>query len=150
MNNNRMKIIGVVLIIIALVFLGFSIKNIFFKEEIKETQKEEITLEDLPANDSRDITEEEAKAVMNLQIQIPNEMIKELIPDMNYFKSEFERWLTKEDYWSDVTRAKTDFVITKDYNHKKIFMTFFLNDHVKTEVQVTYDYNKNKYEFNQV
>lgn len=150
MNDKRMKIIGVVLIIIALVFLGFSIKNIFFKEEIKETQKEEITLEDLPANDSRDITEEEAKAVMNLQIQIPNEMIKELIPDMNYFKSEFERWLTKEDYWSDVTRAKTDFVITKDYNHKKIFMTFFLNDHAKTEVQVTYDYNKNKYEFNQV
>lgn len=150
MDNKKFKIIGIALIILSLIIVGFTIKSIFFKEEIKETQNDEIALEDLPANDSRDITEKEAKEIMKLKIDLPKEMSKELILDMNYFKSEFEKWLTKEDFWSDVTRAKTDFVITKDYNHKKILMTFFLDDHAKTEVQVTYDYGKNKYEFNQV
>lgn len=150
MSNKKAKMLGIVLIVIAIIFLAFSVKNIFFKEEIKENQTEEVVTEELPANDARDITEKEAKEVMKLKIEIPDEMTKELIPDMDYFKSEFEKWLTEEDYWADVTRAKTDFVITKDYNHKKIFMTFFLDDYGKTEVQVTYDYGKNKYEFNQV
>ncbi len=150
MSNKKVKILGTVLIIIAIIFLAFSVKNLFFKEEVKENQKEDVVSEELPANDARDITEKEAKEVMKLKIQMPEEMQKELIPDMAYFKSEFEKWLTKEDYWADVSRAKTDFVITKDYNHKNILMTFFLNDYMKTEVQVTYNYGENKYEFNQV
>ena len=72
---------------------------------------------------------------VHIEVRLLPEMEDE-IPDMNALHKAIEDYIVENDLWVDVTRAQTDFVITKDYNKNTVQLEFLLDDRKETHIVV--------------
>lgn len=144
---DKQKFIGMLCVIFALFILGFTLRSCMASdyEEKKELETEKET--EGIAYDLYDVPEDEALAKMNLEIEMPQE-IENRIPNVENFKKKFEAYLTEEDFWNNVTKATSDYVVTEDFNKNTVSMNFLLNDKAATTVTVLINKNNGTYIFN--
>ena len=144
---DKQRLIGMLCVLCALFILGFTLRSCMANddEEKKEFETEKET--ESIAYDLYDVPTDEALAKMNLEIEMPEE-IEEKIPSMDTFKKQFENYLIEEDFWNDVTRATSDYIVTENFNKNTISMDFTLNDKTSTTIIVLIDKNSGNITFN--
>ena len=148
---DKRKLVGIAAIIMA-AFLVVVFATIFWGdgEPAKENKDAaaNIETEDPPAVTQEDIDQSpipEGEGVIgeedvdrdsvHIEVRLLPEMEDE-IPDMNALHKAIEDYIVENDLWVDVTRAQTDFVITKDYNKKTVQLEFLLDDRKETHIVV--------------
>ncbi len=161
MGNNKVKAVGVILVILAIAFTFFMLTgkddgrkpeepDINETETLTESERESLVMEiNENADDRADIDDETARKIMNLQINIPD-VIRDTYFDGNTEKLEEELtdYLVENDFYLDVTRANCQYEVTVDHFKKIVYLEFSVDDGYGTHITVEYDQNDGWLKFN--
>ncbi|NCE98106.1 hypothetical protein [Emergencia sp. 1XD21-10] len=154
------KVLGCLIIILALFLIGMMVKMIFFTEAEPETDPPAQELEDAErkamlqeleqnANGSAEIDPEKAKQIMGLKIEISDELAALYLDgNKDSLQNEMENFLVKYDFYADVTKAVCTKLITKDYANDISYIEFQLNDSARTILTLEYHGDNGKFKFN--
>ena len=150
-NMNKRKLLGIAAIVMAafliIVFASFFLKNNEespdkeiqgadgnVTEEVSPTPEE---LDQSPVPEGEGVIGEADvdRDSIDIDVRLLPEMEEE-IPDLDAMKKAIVDYIVENDLWVGVTRAQTDFVITKDYNKNTVQLEFVLDDKSQTRIIV--------------
>ena len=150
LKADKRRIAGLILIALAVLIVIFLIRSIVLGNEMAEDEpKKENNLTEternliieelnLNGNDAEDVNPDIAKKIMNLEVVISDEIVKDCLPGQ-------EEKLTRD---MDVTKASCTQEVTKNYLTKEIYMEFKLNDPARTIVSVEFRQESSRFSFN--
>ena len=156
LKEDKRRIAGLILIVLAALIVIFLIRSIVLGNEVAgdepknenhvtETERN-LLIEDLNLNgsDAEDVNPDVAKKIMNLEVVISDEIVKDCLPEQKEkLTREMENFLVENDFYMDVTKA-----VPKNYLTKEIYMEFKLNDPARTIVSVEFRQGSSRFSFN--
>ena len=161
LKADKRRIAGLILIALAVLIVIFLIRSIVFGNEMAEDEPKKennlteternLIIEDLNLNgdDAEDVNPDIAKKIMNLEVVISDEIVKDCLPEQEEkLTREMENFLVENDFYMDVTKASCTQEVTKNYLTKEIYMEFKLNDPARTIVSVEFRQGSSRFSFN--
>lgn len=165
MRNRKSILFGIILIAAAILIVVFFFIGSFGNDEqatsengsdvensaeLAEQERDALIAEiNSNANDATDLDEETAKAIMNLEIIIPDAISNMYFDgDTSQLCKELEQYLIDEDFYMNVTRAKCNHTVTMDHRNNVVYLDFSINDKLGTTVTVKWYKDRGTYKFN--